>query len=52
MNRILMVLVIAVILVVGLLFWVTMRQREQPTPAPTVGTEPQQQEPVPRFREK
>ena len=52
MNRLLTVLVIVAVLAVVLLVWVVARQRSQPTFAPAVGTEVQQQEPVPKFREK
>ncbi|GEM_PF-5081959 len=52
MNRLLTVVVIVAVLAVVLLVWVVAWQRRQPTYVPAVGTEAQQQEPIPKFKEK
>ncbi len=52
MNRLLTVLVIVAVLAMVLFIWVVARQRSQPTYVPAVGAEPQQQEIIPRFKEK
>lgn len=52
MNRLFMILLVISVLAVVLLIGVMARQRSQPTYVPAVGSEPQQQEPNPRFKEK
>ncbi len=52
MNRLFVILLVISVLVVALLLGVMTRQRSQPTYVPAVGAEPQQQEPIPRYKGK